>query len=87
MFSDNWRFITGYGWLYIEIDDIKGGQWIGRVGIEYLLGDRWAFGGTLNAAKIDVDWKGIDNPDGESLLAAALDMDIVDVTVFARVRF
>ena len=87
MFSDNWRFITGYGWLYIEIDDIKGGQWLGRVGIEYLLGDRWAFGGTVNAAKIDVDWKGIDSSDGESVLAAALDMDITDVTVFVRVRF
>ncbi len=87
MFSDNWRFITGYGWLYIELDDIKGGQWIGRIGIEYLLGDRWAFGGAVNAAKIDVDWKGIDNPDGESLLAAALDMDIADVTLFVRVRF
>ncbi len=87
MFSDNWRFITGYGWLYIELDDIKGGQWLGRVGIEYLLGDHWAFGGTVNAARIDVDWKGIDNPDSEALLAAALDMDIGDVTLFARVRF
>ncbi|RLE18563.1 MAG: hypothetical protein DRJ65_21260 [Acidobacteria bacterium] len=87
LFSDNWRFITGYGWLYIEIGDVKGGQWIGRVGIEYLLGDRWAFGGTLNAAKIDVDWKGIDNPDGDSLLSAGFDMDITDVTIFARIRF
>ena len=87
MFSDNWRFITGYGWLYIEIDDIKGGQWIGRVGIEYLLGERWAFGGAINAAKIDVDWRGIENDDGDAVLAAALDMDIVDVTVFVRVRF
>ncbi len=87
LFSDHWRFITGLGWLYLEIDDIKGGQWIGRVGIEYLLGDHWAFGGSVNAATIDVDWKGIENSDGESVLAAALDMDIYDVTVFVRVRF
>lgn len=87
MFSDNWRFIGGYGWLYIEIGDIEGGQWLGRLGIEYLLGDRWAFGAALNAAKIDVDWKGIDTPDGDSLLTAALDMDITDLTLFVRVRF
>ena len=87
LFSDNWRFITGYGWLYIEIDDIKGGQWLGRVGIEYLLGERWAFGGTLNAAKVDVDWKGVETKAGDSLLTAGLDMDINDITIFVRVRF
>ncbi len=87
MFSDNWRFITGLGWLYLEIDDIKGGQWIGRAGIEYLLGDHWAFGGALNLAKIDVDWKGVQTDEGDSLLTAAFDMGVNDFTVFARFRF
>ena len=87
MFSDNWRFTTGLGWLYVEIDDIKGGQWIGRAGIEYLLGDRWAFGGSVNVATIDVDWAGVETRQEESLLTAALNMDINDFTLFARVRF
>jgi len=87
LFSDNWRFTTGFGWLYLEIDDIKGGQWIGRVGIEYLVGDRWAFGGALNLAAIDVDWAGLETRENESVLTAALNMDINDFTVFARVRF
>jgi hypothetical protein len=87
MFSDNWRFITGLGWLYIEIDDIKGGQWLGRASIEYLLGDRWAFGGAINLAKIDVDWAGVETEEGASLLTAAFDMAVNDLTVFARFRF
>lgn len=87
LFSDNWRFVTGLGWLYVEIDDIKGGQWIGKVGIEYLLGDRWAFGGSVNGANIDVDWTGIETKQEQSLLTAALDMDINDFTLFVRVRF
>ncbi len=87
MFSDNWRFITGLGWLYLEIDDIKGGQWIGRAGIEYLLGDHWAFGGALNLAQIDVDWKAVQTEEGENLLTLALDMNVSDLTVFARFRF
>ncbi len=87
MFSDNWRFITGLGWLYVKIGDIKGGQWIGRAGIEYLLGDRWSFGGALNIATIDVDWEGVQTEESESLLTAAINLDINDISVFARVRF
>ena len=87
MFSDNWRFTTGFGWLYIEIDDIKGGQWIGRAGIEYLLGDHWAFGGALNLARIDVDWKAVQTDEDESLLTVAMDMDVNDFTLFMRYRF
>ena len=87
LFSEKWRFIAGLGWLYISIDDISGGQYIGRLGIEYLLGKRWSFGAAINIAQIDVDWEGIKNDDGEGLLAMALDMDINDFSVFARVRF
>ncbi len=87
LFSDNWRFVTGLGWLYIKIDDIKGGQWIGRAGIEYLLGDRWSFGAAINLAKIDVDWTGVQTEEDESLLTAAFDMGVNDFSVFARIRF
>jgi len=87
MFSDNWRFNTGFGWIYLKIGDIEGGQWIGRIGIEYLMGDSWGFGGSLNAANIDVDWDGVQNSRDETLLSAALDLDINDITVFVRYRF
>ena len=87
MFSDPWRFNAGLGWLAVKIGDIDGSQWIGRLGIEYLLGDHWGFGGALNTATIDVDWSSIDNDQGQTLLSAALDFDINDVTIFARYRF
>jgi len=86
LFSDNWRFITGLGWLYISIDDISGGQWIGRVGIEYLAGNRWSFGAAINIATIDVDWDAIKTEEAD-ILSLALKMDISDFSVFARVRF
>ena len=86
LFSDNWRFITGLGWLYIEIDDIKGGQWIGRASIEYLAGKRWSFGAAINIAQASVDWTAITVEEGD-LLSAAIDLDINDLSVFVRVRF
>jgi hypothetical protein len=86
LFSDNWRFITGLGWLYIEIDDIKGGQWIGRVGIEYLAGKRWSFGAAINIAQASVDWTAIATEE-QDVLNARIELDINDFSVFARVRF
>jgi hypothetical protein len=87
LFSDNWRFITGLGWLYISIDDISGGQLIGRAGIEYLAGKRWSFGGALNLSTINVDWDGLKDEENNTLLSGAIEMAINDVTVFVRVRF
>ena len=86
LFSDNWRFITGLGWLQIKIDDLEGGQWIGRVGIEYLAGKRWSFGAAVNLSTIDVDWNAITTEE-ETVLNLVLDMSINDLTLFARVRF
>ncbi len=87
LFSEKWRFITGFGWLYIKIGDIEGGQWIGRAGIEYLAGRRWSFGGAFNLSNIGVDWKGLKDEEDNSHLSAEFDMGINDFTVFARVRF
>ncbi len=87
LFSDNWRFITGLGWLYISIDDISGGQVIGRAGIEYLAGKRWSFGGALNLSTINVDWDGLKDEENNTLLSGAIEMAINDITVFVRVRF
>jgi len=87
LFSDNWRFITGLGWLYISIDDISGGQVIGRASIEYLAGKRWSFGGALNLSTINVDWDGLKDEENNTLLSGAVEMAINDITVFVRVRF
>jgi len=86
LLSDKWRLITGLGWLYIKIEDLEGGQWIGRAGIEYLAGKRWSFGAAFNLSNIDIDWNAISTEE-ETVLNLALDMGINDFSVFARVRF
>lgn len=87
LFSDNWRFLTGVGWLSVKVGDIDGTQWVGHVSIEYLVGKWWSFGVGGNLATIDVDWKGLQTESGASLLTGAIKMDINDISVFARVRF
>jgi len=87
LFSDHWRFHAGLGWLYVKIEDIDGGQWIGRLGIEYLLGKHVAFGAAANLSTIDVDWAGVETEQGTSVLTAAFDWDINDFSLFLRVRF
>ncbi len=86
LFSDHWRFITGLGWLGVKVGDIDGTQWVGHAGIEYLAGKRWSFGAAFNLATVDVDWAGIETDQG-NLVNGALNWDIQDVSVFARVRF
>ena len=86
LLSDRWRLITGLGWLYIKIEDLKGGQWIGRAGVEYLAGKRWAFGAAFNLSEIDVDWNAISTEEA-SILNLSLEMGINDFSIFARVRF
>jgi hypothetical protein len=87
LLSDNWRMILGLGWLEITIEDISGGQYIGKASFEYLLGKRWAVGAGVNYAAIDVEWKGIDDDDGLGTLRADIVMDVWDLSVFGRVRF
>jgi len=87
LLSDNWRFNAGLGWLYVSIEDISGGQWIGRVGIEYLAGRRWGFGAAINLAFIDVDWGAISSDELGSVLNASIKYDINDFSVFVRFRF
>jgi hypothetical protein len=87
LFSEHWRFLTGIGWLSVKVGDIDGTQWVGHVSIEYLAGKRWSFGVGGNIATIDVDWAGVQTRAGDSLLTAAISMDINDVSLFARVRF
>jgi len=87
LFSDNWRFVAGFGWLQVKVGDIDGGQRVGRAGIEYLAGRHWGFGAAFNLATIDVDWQGLETEEGESLFTGAIDMNVSDVSLFARFRF
>ena len=87
LFSDDWRFVAGLGWLSVKVEDIEGSQYVGRVGIEYLAGEHWGFGAAFNVATIDVDWKGLETESGESLYTGAIELDVNDVSLFARFRF
>ncbi len=87
LLSKKWRMITGLGFFYLKVGDIQGGQWIGRAGVEYLLGKRWGFGGAFNLSDINVDWKGLKNGDGDELYKGAVSMSIHDFSLFVRVRF
>ncbi len=86
LFSENWRFMAGLGWLGLKVGDIDGTQWVAHAGIEYLIGKRWSVGAGFNFAVVDVDWVGIETDQG-SLLDGALNFDINDFSINARVRF
>jgi len=87
VFADNWRVIAGLGWLSVTIGDIDGTQVVAHGSIEYLLGDRWSFGGQINLSSVDVDWDGLENEEGQSIYTGSITMDINDISFFARVRF
>jgi hypothetical protein len=87
MLSDRWRLKGGLGWFFLDLGDIAGGQWIGRLAVEYITDRRWGFGIAVNASAINVDWEGIENPDGDNELTAAIDMDINDISLYVRIRF
>ena len=87
MFSDRWRFVAGLGWLSVTIEDISGGQYIGRASIEYLAGRTWAFGASFNLSNINADVENIEDEEGNPEFTARVDMDVNDVSVFVRVRF
>jgi len=87
LLSDHWRMNLGVGWLDITIGDISGGQWIGKAGIEYLIGRHWAVGGAVNFATIDAEAKNIKDDLDLVNLRATIDMDIWDLSIFGRIRF
>jgi hypothetical protein len=87
LLTERWRMIFLVGWLDITIGDVGGGQYIGKLGFEYLLGKRWAVGGGVNYAAIDVDAENIEGELELVTLRATLDMDIWDLSIFGRVRF
>jgi len=84
LFSDNWRFVAGLGWLQVKVGDIDGSQYVGRLGIEYLAGDHWGFGLAGNYAAVDADWTNLGPTEGGN---ATIEIDVNDVSLFARYRF
>ncbi|HOC44574.1 MAG TPA: hypothetical protein PKJ99_16280 [Thermoanaerobaculales bacterium] len=87
LLSDDWRLIAGAGWLSVELGDIDGSQWVGRLGAEYLLGEHWGFGMALNYSTVDVDWDDLESEAGDRRYTGIVVMDINDVSVFVRGRF
>ena len=87
LLTEHWRMILTGGWLGITIGDNSGSQWVGRLGIEYLLGKRWSVGGSFNIATIDIDADDIGGDDDIGTLNLSVDMDIWDFSIFGRVRF
>ena len=87
MLGEHWRLKAELGWLEVKIGDIKGGQYIGRLAGEYLTERRWGFGVALNLSNIDVDWQNIAVRYEIDRLAAVIDLDINDFSLYFRVRW
>ncbi|HOC44575.1 MAG TPA: hypothetical protein PKJ99_16285 [Thermoanaerobaculales bacterium] len=87
LLGDDWRLFAGLGWLGVEVGDIDGSQYIGKLGIEYLLGRHWGFGVAGNYSAIDVDWKGLETDQVGHLYNGTFNLDVNDVSIFARYRF
>jgi hypothetical protein len=87
MLGEHWRLKAELGWLEVKIGDIKGGQYIGRLAGEYLTERRWGFGVALNLSNIDVDWQNIEVRYEIDRLAAVIDLDINDFSLYFRVRW
>ena len=86
IFGERWRLKAQAGWLEVRIDDVKGGQYIGRLAGEYITDRRWGFGAALNYSNVDVDWNNIDKVAGDTL-RAVIDLDINDISLYFRVRW
>lgn len=87
LLTDHWRMILTGGWLGITIGDISGSQWVARAGFEYLIGKRWAVGGSFNVATVDVDADNVGDDLDIGQLNLSINMDIWDLSLFGRVRF
>ena len=85
--GEQWRVKAQLGWFELTYGDIEGGQYIGRLAGEYLTERRWGFGVALNLSNIDVDWQNIEVPLEMDRLAAVIDLDINDFSLYFRVRW
>jgi hypothetical protein len=87
VFGERWRLKAQVGWLEVRIDDVKGGQYIGRLAGEYITGKRWGFGAALNFSSVDVDWQNMQGPGEMDRLTAVIELDINDISLYFRVRW
>lgn len=75
-----WRMRAGFGWLAVEIQDIKGRQLIGRLSVEHQTFTNVGFGLGLNYSTIDGEAKGDE-------FKGKVDMDINDGSFYVRIHF
>jgi len=87
MLGERWRVKAGLGWLEVQIGDVKGAQYIGRLAGEYITTRRWGFGAALNLSTGDVELEGLQNSDRDNQLKAIIDLDINDFSLYVRIRF
>jgi hypothetical protein len=85
--GERWRLKAQAGWLEVNIGDVRGGQYIGRLAGEYLTSRRWGFGAAINYSDIDVDWQNITVPGEVDVLTAIIDLEISDISLYFRVRW
>lgn len=80
MFGERWRLKAGLGWLAVSIQDINGGQWIGRCSMEHQTFKNVGFGIALNYSEVDVDAAGDE-------FRGMVELDINDLSIYTRVHF
>ncbi len=80
IFGDKWRMKVGLGWLAVEIQNIDGAQWIGRLSMEHQTFANVGFGLSLNYSTVDVEGQGDE-------FRGRVDMDINDVSLYVRFHF
>lgn len=80
IFGEKWRMRTGFGWLAVEIQDIKGWQIIGRLSMEHQTFSNAGFGFGLNYSTVGGEAKGDE-------FRGRIDMDINDASLYVRFHF
>jgi hypothetical protein len=86
-FGERWRLKAQLGWFEVRVGDIKGGQHLGRLAGEYIIGKRWGFGAALNFSEVDVDWSNIDSLAVGDTINARIVLDLNDISFYVRIRF
>lgn len=80
LFGERWRMKAGLGWLAVSIQDISGGQWIGRVSAEHQTFNNVGFGLGLNFSTVNASAQGDE-------FRGAVVLDIHDMSLFLRWSF
>jgi hypothetical protein len=83
--SPKWRLVSDFGVFYIEIGDFSGSQIVLDAYVEYLISERFAFGGGIRGSRVDADMTTEHEIAGT--FNGAFKMSIMSGRLFFRVRF